>query len=443
MTTADAAPPSVLAAARARAALDAGRPEAAVQYARDALADDPHHGPTLAVLARASWLAGDQRTGADAARQAIAAGHESELMVRLLSQERSTAGDHDGALRLAERCLELDPDEPFAHLHLANVLITSGAARAEGPGRARAIAALEEAVALEPQHPGVLASAARHQLRLDRRGQALDLIGAGLALAPDDADLLSLRATAVSQAPHEVARGMVGVLGADPTHRRAAHVLEAISWDGCAIIARNAGYGAAVAVLVALVAATSGDLQPRLMFWPVLFLGFSWYRTGVSLRKELPRGYLQGFVLRSRVTRVGMALVAFVSVGFLAACAVAFATTNAAGVAAALTVCAASITASWIVELERDRVLTRTGVLGRSGSDAQDTRDDARSSVLWSVVCLVVLALVIAEAATGGGAGWWAAAVAVVTFGTPMAVRTVWAARLLGLRLFRLWGPVS
>jgi tetratricopeptide (TPR) repeat protein len=138
---------------------------------------------------------------------------------QVAAQAAPTPPEREALLRRALRALEhataLVPANPAHHANLGRLLSQMAAVGLAPPGRV--LAAFEDALALDPNNPCVLADAAQAALSMRRWDEADAYLGRGLALDPGCALFWAGRGrrAVAGRRPDEAARYLVEALRAD------------------------------------------------------------------------------------------------------------------------------------------------------------------------------------------------------------------------------------
>lgn len=173
--------PGYAAAARAYAALAAGRAADAVQPARQATREAPGSADARRLLVDALSGAGRRDEAAAAAREALAAtGPDARLQARLGYLESSAGRSSEAAAAFAAALALGHPELDRGALTLA--LSDARAASGDLPGGLQALGAADPAEA----YP-IASRRAALLLRLDRKAEALPAVQRAMALAPPEA----------------------------------------------------------------------------------------------------------------------------------------------------------------------------------------------------------------------------------------------------------------
>jgi predicted TPR repeat methyltransferase len=164
----------------ARVLCESGRPSIAVMALQHVVARGPREARFQRTLGRAHRLAGDLANAEDALERALELEPDS-LTARLeLGEARRPHGLHD-----FETAVRDHPEEPLAHLGLAEALLDAGRLM-------DARAAFARAVELEPAATGRHLAVAMWHWRLGDEAAARRALEVGLALQPDDPELRHL-----------------------------------------------------------------------------------------------------------------------------------------------------------------------------------------------------------------------------------------------------------
>jgi len=157
----------------------------------------------------------------------------------LLAVCRSVAGDHRAAHELARRTIELAPTSPDGHLRYAWTILRDGKfiaprrawwdiplSRADRPRRRLMAVRRLVAVRLDPAQPYAWFMLASTWLQLENPRRALEAATRGLQLAPDDVELLDLRAVALAAMgkTRQAAEVTRDALAVDPEHVTSLHL---------------------------------------------------------------------------------------------------------------------------------------------------------------------------------------------------------------------------
>ncbi|MEM1441453.1 MAG: tetratricopeptide repeat protein [Verrucomicrobiota bacterium] len=109
---------------------------------------------------------------------------EQFFLARKTAYLMARNGSNDEALRLLEKSLEDNPNEPYAHIALSEFLVTYQSN--EQSGRDRAFAAIEEAVEKFPAEPAVYEHLSKLYLMNNQREEARDLLAKAAEQENDD-----------------------------------------------------------------------------------------------------------------------------------------------------------------------------------------------------------------------------------------------------------------
>lgn len=225
------------------------RDDEALALLDEALQHDPGH-PDL--LANRAWILNRLGRGHEALDAANAALSLEPTLAQALFQRShalSGTGAHAEAENASLRGLEFHPEQVDFHLLYAMQLASHlGRGRRKKDRRALALNHTETALALNPEHSGSLLSAARIAWTLENTDLAEHYVNQGLALAPEDLGLLTLRAdlNAATTRPNSrydtvsrplaVARESNRLLQLDPQHRGARRTLFLSIWDELSLL---------------------------------------------------------------------------------------------------------------------------------------------------------------------------------------------------------------
>lgn len=284
------------AALRAETLLALGEAAAADGAAAEALALDPGDAQRLALRARAHWACGRPLDALDAAAAAVLAAPDDIAALTLFAALLGSERRFDDAVQVLEDALRRRPDAPDLLLRLGTALRCAGRHR-------EAAAALDRCAAIAPGQPGL--ALARAQAALARReiDAAIALAEAGLRRLGADAALYSTLAHALDAAGRreDAAVALRAAARLAPEDAYIAHLVATA--DGAATDRAGAGYVAAVfdgyaphfeTSLIGLGYRVPGlirlaldRLRPDAPLGPVLDLGCGTGLAGVALHDRL------------------------------------------------------------------------------------------------------------------------------------------------------------
>lgn len=184
---------------------------------------------------------GRPREAAAEATRALAHDPDDAALWRLLSQIYAELDDYPQALEAARRSVSLDPENSHSHLRLSISLWNaqvlglsfgrfrrwSGAWKAAEP----ALAAMHEALRLEPDNADALASLSQLHLMMNQPRQAHERAGAALHLEPQHrmAQLFLAQALLELRRLGEASELLRALLADDPNFAPALHLLSRVS----------------------------------------------------------------------------------------------------------------------------------------------------------------------------------------------------------------------
>lgn len=240
----------------------------------EALQQSPDH-PLL--LANRAWVLNRLHRGYEALSAANAAlAFEPDLAQALYQRSHalSAVEAHAEAEEASVRGLEFFPEHVEFHLLYAQQLASHlGRGRSKKERRALALSHTETALSLDPEHPSSLLNAARIAWLLGDTNLADRYVNQGLELAPEDVDLLTVRANlnAATTKPNSrydtisrplaVAREANRLLQFDPQHQGARRTLFLSVWDELSLITDGPiGLAVLTALNYAICFRSNGDL---------------------------------------------------------------------------------------------------------------------------------------------------------------------------------------
>jgi len=178
---------------RARALLDLGRAEEALEAAQRALIADPADPDSELLVARCHAVLGHAQDAIRHATRASGLAPHSPIPHVLRARVLVSIGHRDEAERAADAAIALAPDGALAHATKAVVL--AAAERRPDDAWAAAVRAVE----LAPDDPDIRIDAGRVALALRRWAGAEEHAQAALALRPDDDEAMSLLGSALAE----------------------------------------------------------------------------------------------------------------------------------------------------------------------------------------------------------------------------------------------------
>jgi tetratricopeptide (TPR) repeat protein len=174
---------------RAVALLDLGRPQAALEHLRRAVAEQPETAEIHSLIALATLQLGDAPGALKSAETSAGLGPEEEWPHRLRAIALIQLG-RDGEARVAAlEAARLAPEEAMTHIVLASALQAAG-------DEAGAEAAARHAVELDPHDADTHSTLGDVLFAQDRPADAIPAFEAALALDPEDANTLNNLAVA-------------------------------------------------------------------------------------------------------------------------------------------------------------------------------------------------------------------------------------------------------
>lgn len=150
---------------RARAALQAGKPQEALSAAREALKASPEDGEALNIAGVAAFLAGDGETALDLLRTAVAFAPGNTEAHTNLGNVLAGLGKQDEAEAAYKAAIEADPGYADAHFNLGVLLDALGR-------HGEALESFERTLELTPGHAGAQAGAGNALKALKRLDEA-------------------------------------------------------------------------------------------------------------------------------------------------------------------------------------------------------------------------------------------------------------------------------
>lgn len=162
----------------ARAAIGAGKLDAALAIAETLLARNPGDVDALEIRAIVHTRRGDHDAAEAALRAAMEAAPDRRWHYADLSRLLAAQGRRNEAEEVARTALAADPDNPDAHAMLGNLLVERGT---PVPGAAH----LARAIALVGDHPMLTGALGHALLRQGKLDEARPLLEATLAATPD------------------------------------------------------------------------------------------------------------------------------------------------------------------------------------------------------------------------------------------------------------------
>lgn len=236
--------------------------------------------------------------------------------IYLLSTVEQALGHRELALSYAEKALELDPEDVRYHLQLA--IVVTGGASISAADRAVARQRIASALELVPDRSGVYQSAAELEWRMGDLAAAQRYAEQGLAIDPQDADLLYLRSVLAGATVESYNKGnptitsltdqisgMSDILSASPEHAAAGRLLYGRIWSR--ILRTQGVYFLPLVAVTMAIGIGMGD-GPYLGFlnagaiiailWPALRLFMSW-----RVLRKAPATYVRQQVRGGRGAR--------------------------------------------------------------------------------------------------------------------------------------------
>lgn len=206
---------------RARAYLDADRPQEAIRLAGEHLAVHPEDPRALQVMASAEHELGRYSDAVRSAGQAIAGAPEWDAAWRVLALAHASLRNDVAAADAAERAVQLAPQQWRCHLVVAVVCRQRGAPDA----LRRALEAIGTAIRLAPDEATLHVQHGHTLLALGRRNEAVQAFQDALRLDPADIDARkALGQVGLARGQYDSAsQTYAGVLREDPTDTSARH----------------------------------------------------------------------------------------------------------------------------------------------------------------------------------------------------------------------------
>ena len=295
---------------RAHAYADAGRGEDALRQFREGLAAHPESAMLWRGLASQLYSQGEYVEGLAAADRALSISPDSRGGQYLRCSLLLGAGRAVDALDASAELIQRHPDHgPSLMLHA--LALSKGPQSDEAATKIRDLIA--RALAMDPTDIGTLRLAAQLSDIIRDNDKAIEYVNAGLALAPDDADLLLARSSLTNVTLAERARLLAGLLGRgtrDPDPHRRFH---ALLWSNLARLAQ----------IPLTVSATLAVAYFAVRLSPTGVVGYSIMMTAIygllvlpqvaEVRKTMPPRYFRSTLARDPRTLIPVIALAVVS----------------------------------------------------------------------------------------------------------------------------------
>lgn len=214
---------------RAHAYVELGKTDEAIESLGTGLVEFAESDLLWSLLAWAQLGSDDYDAARGSAARAIELSPSNTLALFVLANLEVRAGATDRAHDIADRLLQLAPENPTAHLTKARVY----AAEPNGAFRNREIIrqAAYYAVSLSQDDPEVLRQAALLLEPANPKPEVIALIERGLALQPDSSDLQLMLVRLRSKSDVQSVKGWARVLANDPSRPAIVLGMNLVIWE--------------------------------------------------------------------------------------------------------------------------------------------------------------------------------------------------------------------
>jgi Flp pilus assembly protein TadD len=158
-----------------------GRPQEALGVLEQAIASDPHNSRLWTLRAWVYERVRDWPLAVEAAKIAAAHNPQNAWAFRIMSNGYRRRGWYDQSVETAREAVRLEPHHPYCHTTLGQALCMNISTWREGSR------AIQRALELAPNDPGVLTAAGSAALARKRPGLAERYFNQALAIVPDNA----------------------------------------------------------------------------------------------------------------------------------------------------------------------------------------------------------------------------------------------------------------